>query len=221
MVFVCVDIESFERSHSQITEIGISTLDTNDLAGFAPGSGGKDWIAKIRSRHFRIKEYVHLVNKDFVIGCADKFEFGKSEFISIHEAPTVVASCFRPPFSGHVTTEVQAETKRKIVLVGHDTKTDINYLRDLGYDLGNLLSLLEVLDTSELYRALTYDSQARGLGNMLCDLELTGWHLHNAVSIMSTDYIPILACRAYTNVLCRVMMQHTHSKHLSVSPSKL
>ncbi|MCJ1417033.1 hypothetical protein MMC32_003372 [Xylographa parallela] len=187
VVFVCVDVESFERSHSQITEIGISTLDTNDLIGFAPGPGGKDWMAKIRSRHFRIKERVHLVNKDFIIGCPDRFEkaFGQSEFISIQDASAVVASCFRPPFSGPEGTNLvlssgEAEVKRKIILVGHDTKTDISYLRDLGYDVGNLSNLLEVLDTSEVFRALKCDTQAGSLGNLLCDLGLTGWNLHNA-----------------------------------------
>ncbi|MCJ1389545.1 hypothetical protein MMC18_002402 [Xylographa bjoerkii] len=187
VVFVCVDVESFERSHGQITEIGISTLDMNDLIGLAPGTGGKDWMAKIRSRHFRIKERVHLVNKDFIIGCPDRFEkvFGESEFISIHDAPAVVASCFRPPFSGPIGTTPMfqsggAEAKRKIILVGHDTKTDINYLRDLGYDPGNLSNLLEVLDTSEVYRALKCDTQAGSLGNLLYDLGLTGWNLHNA-----------------------------------------
>ncbi|MCJ1432189.1 hypothetical protein MMC27_001545 [Xylographa pallens] len=187
VVFVCVDVESYERSHGQITEIGIATLDTNDLIGFAPGPGGKDWMAKIRSRHFRIKERVHLVNKDFIIGCPDRFEkaFGESEFISIHDAPAVVASCFRPPFSGPVGANLvfssgEGEIKRKIILVGHDTKTDINYLRDLGYDPGNLSNLLEVLDTSEVFRALKCDTQAGSLGNLLCDLGLTGWNLHNA-----------------------------------------
>ena len=28
VIFICVDIESWERCHSKITEIGISTLDT-------------------------------------------------------------------------------------------------------------------------------------------------------------------------------------------------
>ena len=190
IVFICVDVESFERNHNQITEIGISTLDTNDLVGLAPGKGGTAWLPKIRARHFRIQEYVHLENKDFIQGCADRFEkvFGKSEFISIKAAPQVVASCFRPPFSSlldeNVTLTDNAE-KRKIILVGHDTKTDINYLRQLGYDIGNLSNLVEILDTSELYRAMKRDSQSCGLGSLLVDLGLTGWNLHNAVSSLA------------------------------------
>ena len=183
-----MDVESFERNHNQITEVGISTLDTYDLVGIAPGKGGKAWLPKIRARHFRIQEHAHLVNKDFIQGCADRFEkdFGKSEFVSIKEAPQVVASCFRPPFSrpaNENTTTLGKEEKRNIILVGHDTKTDINYLRQIGYDVANLSNLVETLDTTELYRALKHDSQSSGLGSLLVDLGLTGWNLHNAVSL--------------------------------------
>ena len=199
VVFICVDVEAFERNHNQITEIGVSTLDTSDLIGIPPGEKGMNWMTKIRARHFRIKEYEHLVNKDFVIGCADRFEkcFGTSEFISIKHAPQIVAACFRPPFSisespleldSVVSGLTLDETlpKQNIVLVGHDTKTDITYLRDIGYDPGNLSNLIEIFDTAELYRALVYESQPKGLGGLLYDLGLTGWNLHNAVSLKAT-----------------------------------
>ncbi|KZF24156.1 hypothetical protein L228DRAFT_90810 [Xylona heveae TC161] len=99
VVFVCVDVEAFERNHNIVTEIGVATLDTNDLIGTCPGESGRNWISKIRSRHFRVSDNSHLQNKDFVDGCADKFEFGKSEWVTLRDAPQVVASCFRPPFS--------------------------------------------------------------------------------------------------------------------------
>ena len=216
VVFVCVDVESFERDHRLITEIGISTLDTRDLSTLPPGEGGIKWMSKIRARHFRIEEYKHLVNRDFIHGCADRFEkdFGTSEFISIAEAPQIVASCFRPPFSAphaldttpsspdnpaanelapnpgnlsaplsstFVGDEENAE-KRNIVLVGHDTKTDIGCLRDMGYEVNNLPNLLESIDTTELFRVLKHEQQSSSLGSVLLDLDLTGWNLHNAVS---------------------------------------
>ena len=195
VVFISVDVESFERNHNYITEIGVSTLDTSDLVGISPGEKGTNWMKKIRARHFRIKEFKHLINKDFIIGCGDRFEtcFGTSEFISIKHAPQVIASCFRPPFSMSQSpleldsvisgsAHDEKAPKRKIILVGHDIKTDITYLRNLGYDPGNLSNLVEILDTSELYRALVYDTQPKGLGGLLLDLGLTGWNLHNAVS---------------------------------------
>jgi hypothetical protein len=81
VVFVCVDVEAYERNTRQITEIGIATLDTKDLASLNPGDGGVNWWKKIRARHFRIHEHKHLHNTEFIDGCADRFEFGygKSE----------------------------------------------------------------------------------------------------------------------------------------------
>ena len=194
VVFICVDVESYERNHNLITEIGISTLDTNDLANLAPGEGGVHWQNALRARHFRIKENNHLANKDFVAGCADRFEkaFGESEFISIKDAPQIVASCFKYPFSATLTTSEWNESntedhpKRNIVLVGHDTATDIAYLRTLGYDISNLQNLLECLDTATLFRALKYEANSRSLGSILLDLGLMGWNLHNAVSLPGT-----------------------------------
>ena len=76
IIFVCVDIEAYERNNNLITEIGVATLDTDDLAGIVPGEGGANWMKLIRARHFRINEYKHLNNTEFVNGCADRFEYG-------------------------------------------------------------------------------------------------------------------------------------------------
>jgi hypothetical protein len=53
VIFICFDVESYERDHSKITEIGICTLDTNNLNGIAPGEWAKEWYSKIRAQHFR------------------------------------------------------------------------------------------------------------------------------------------------------------------------
>lgn len=203
VVFVCVDVESYERSHNIITEIGVSTLDSRDLQGIPPGEDGKAWRGIIRARHFRIQEHAHLINTDFVSGCADRFEFndGQSEWISIKDAPRIVASCFRPPFSGtpatrltlaaeppnhtnptsHTAQAHESDSERRnIILVGHDISQDINYLQRLGYNPLNLSTLLEIIDTASLYRALTRDNNARSLGAILLDIGITGWNLHNA-----------------------------------------
>lgn len=76
VVFVCVDVEAYERDSKLITEIGIATLDTRDLKDVVPGELGKEWMTKIRARHFRIKEHSYLNNTEFVAGCADRFDFG-------------------------------------------------------------------------------------------------------------------------------------------------
>lgn len=200
VVFVCVDVEAWEKDHSVITEIGVSTLDTNDLARLPPGEGGKNWMTAIRPRHFRISEYKHLMNQDFVAGCPDRFEkeFGSSSFISIKEAPQIIASCFREPFSAsykmkthenivsdsllEALNQPDPQAKRNIILVGHDIRSDIDYLKQIGYDVSNLPNLLEAIDTADMFKALKHEQQSRSLGGVLLELEMVGWNLHNAVS---------------------------------------
>lgn len=80
-IFIAIDVEAWEREPKPITEVGVATLDTRDLEDVAPGTHGEGWQGAIRARHFRIVEYRHLVNKDFVDGCPEHFEFGKSEMI--------------------------------------------------------------------------------------------------------------------------------------------
>ncbi|KAL9624213.1 MAG: hypothetical protein Q9160_001460 [Pyrenula sp. 1 TL-2023] len=98
-VIVCVDIESNERNHTQITEIGVSTIDTRDIRRVVPGKGAENWIRNIRSRHFRITENAHITNTAFCAGAPDKFQFGTSEFVNLEHAAEAVDSCFRYPFS--------------------------------------------------------------------------------------------------------------------------
>lgn len=191
VIFISIDVEAYERSRRTITEIGISTLDTADLLGLTPGKGGVEWTRKIRSRHFRIKESAHLENHEFVTGCADRFEkrFGTSEWISIKDAAQVVASCFKYPFSALVhqgnSTKIkqgEAAAKRNIVLVGHDVRADIDYLRSIGYNVANVDKLLEAIDTADLYRAISHEKQSRNLGSIISELGSTPWNIHNAVS---------------------------------------
>ena len=198
-IFVCVDVEAWEKDHNTITEIGISTLDSDDLVDLPPGEDGKAWMTAIRPRHFRISEYQHLVNSDFVSGCADRFEkdFGISEFISIKDAPQVIASCFKPPYSAafqmpshkgpgdcaaRSSIVNQDGSKRNIILVGHDIKSDINYMRNVGYDVSNRSNVLEAIDTADMFKALKQEGQSGSLGRVLLELEMVGWNLHNAVS---------------------------------------
>lgn len=278
-VIIAVDIESYERAHNLITEIGVSTLDTLDLVDVPPGPGGKAWYPQIRSRHFRIKGREHLVNKDFCIGYPDAFQFGKSEFVDLAEAAAKVDGCFEWPFSvqskhksldnnwmtdpafsatqtstgqetsddwggvrigaGNVEQDKAnkaavssvlngigdeaavnravdlAETKqpdpetlqrgpkdRNILLVGHDVRSDLEYLRNLGskifapsrstYPIAAmdimatgevpakiLASFVEALDTAPLYRVLKKETQNRSLGSIVTDLGLPCYFPHN------------------------------------------
>ena len=98
-IIVSIDIESYERQHDIITEVGISTLDTLDLVGIPPGEGGEEWMKQIRSRHFRVKGREHYVNRDFCIGDGNAFQFGESEWVDLDVIGNRIDSCFEWPFS--------------------------------------------------------------------------------------------------------------------------
>ena len=169
----------------------------SDLQNTSPGEGGLQWLSKIRARHFLIREHSHLVNKDFVSGCPDRFEFGTSEKISLKEAVNVIASCFRHPFSEPRESRLvddlnhpslldgtHSSEKRNIILLGHDTKTDIQYMKSIGFDAPALSCVVEILDTSELHRAMLHEDQASSLGTILAELGFAAWNLHNAVGLV-------------------------------------
>ncbi len=98
-VIISIDVESYERNHDLITEIGVSTLDTLDLVDIPPGLHGRNWAVQIRSRHFRIRGRENLVNRDFCVGNPNSFYFGTSEFVELSDAPNKVDKCFEWPFS--------------------------------------------------------------------------------------------------------------------------
>lgn len=76
VVFVCIDVEAFEFSPNQITEIGVATLDTKDIVGVSPGKNGSNWWKVIRAQHFIVREFRHLENKVHCQGNRDGFVFG-------------------------------------------------------------------------------------------------------------------------------------------------
>lgn len=181
VIFISVDIEAWERDSRIITELGFATLDTRDILSVPPGERGVNWRNYIRPLHFRIEEHRFYTNGDFVAGCGDRFEFGKSEFISIKDVSRVISDCFRYPFSGSGKEDVTSEElQRKIVLVGHDIKSDIKFLKSIDFDVYDLQNLHEIVDSALMFRVLKREMNTRSLGSILADVGIIGWNLHNA-----------------------------------------
>ncbi|POS85532.1 hypothetical protein EPUL_002624 [Erysiphe pulchra] len=182
VIFVCVDVEAYERDSRIITEVGFATLDTKDLLLLPPGDRGVNWRSLIKPRHFRISEHKFYNNSEYVAGCADRFEFGTSEFISIKDASTIISDCFRNPApkTGDADADNKEQANRKVVFVGHDIVSDIKFLRTVGYDVYTLPTLFDMVDTALMYRALRREMNTRSLGVILTDMGITGWNLHNA-----------------------------------------
>lgn len=176
-IFISIDIESNERCHLQVTEIGISVLDTRDLNGIPPGKNASNWTSRIRSRHLRVREYAHVVNHDFVAGCPDRFEFGESEWASREEMPSLIQDYIMQLAS-------RGDEERNLVFVGHSLSADIKYLQEMKVlvfkELNDMPVFMDTIDTAEIYRVSRQETNPRSLGGVLAELGVTAWYLHNA-----------------------------------------
>ncbi|RGP75616.1 qde-2-interacting protein [Fusarium sporotrichioides] len=170
IVFICVDVEAIERKPNPVSEVGISILDTRDIKGVHPKDVGRGWWPMIKTHHLRVHEYAGLRNYQFVKGCPDSFDFGKSIFPQKAELQETIMGIFQP----YLVSE------REIIVVGHDVRQDITYFNQIGIDLRALAGLTEPVDTQHLHQAWCSSTNGRGLVTVLNDLNIPNKHLHNA-----------------------------------------
>ncbi|CAD0099763.1 unnamed protein product, partial [Aureobasidium mustum] len=146
-VFVCIDLEAFEFAQNKITEVGISVLDSRHLAGIDPGPDGNEWLSKINTRHILVKEHKHLVNKRFVHGCPDKFNFGTSEVVSLKHIHKTLTQIFNNPSSSSLLASDSGS--RNLILVGHGLSNDTAYLSKLNFAPHAKGNIIRDVDTTK------------------------------------------------------------------------
>ncbi|KAI0143541.1 hypothetical protein GGR57DRAFT_518358 [Xylariaceae sp. FL1272] len=170
--FVCVDVEAYERNNDIITEFGFAILDTEDVEDVAPGERGEDWFPMIEAHHIRISEYSYMTNSEYVKGCPESFNFGKSAMVSIKNINGVI---------GQLLGDLQPKDNRPVVLVGHDLPQDIKYLGKVGYDLhGESCLVIDEIDTKSMSQRLQRYPNGRSLDTVCGELEIPGYNYHNA-----------------------------------------
>ncbi|ORX99583.1 hypothetical protein K493DRAFT_313167 [Basidiobolus meristosporus CBS 931.73] len=148
-IFFAIDIESYEANHTFITEVGWTIY--NPVKGL------------FVDKHYIVKENYHLRNGKYVADNKDRFAFGKSVCTSLL----------------NTVSQLQAdwEMSSPPILVGHDVKNDLQYLRNMGAKLSDPI---ETFDTSSLYMALTKVEQKRKLSSILSEFGIEHKYLHNA-----------------------------------------
>jgi len=174
-VFVCVDLEAFEFSQEKITEVGVSILDSRHVLGTDPAPDGSHWLSKINTRHMIIKEHKHLVNKRFVHGCPDKFNFGASELVSLKDIRNTLIELFNNPTSESLRASDNGS--RKLILVGHGLSNDTAYLNKLKFAPHAKGNILQDVDTQ---RFVGTKKTTVGLSKLMAGLGVEPENLHNA-----------------------------------------
>ncbi|KAK1826246.1 hypothetical protein QBC39DRAFT_27157 [Podospora conica] len=177
VLFVGIDVEAWEHNQTIITEIGLAILDANKLVGVAPGPMGKNWFPLIEARHIRVRENAWAVNKTHIRGCPEDFEFGQSEFVPYKEVPRLLKSIID---EATVTGADGVKRAQEVVLVFHESPSDIKYLETVGYDVYKNPNLLEIVDTKHMKQSALRSDQATKLEYILSQLGLPYGNLHNA-----------------------------------------
>jgi hypothetical protein len=174
-VFVCIDLEAYEFAQDKITEVGVSILDSRHVIGTDPGSDGTEWLSKITTRHLIIQEHKRLVNKRFVHGCPDKFNFGKSEIVPLNRVHATLTHLFDNPSPGSVLASDRGP--RKLILVGHGLSNDTAYLNKLKFAPHAKGNIIQDIDTQKFAGT---KKQTVSLSRLMAGLGIDPENLHNA-----------------------------------------
>ncbi|KHN99598.1 QDE-2-interacting protein [Metarhizium album ARSEF 1941] len=170
VTFICVDMEAIEVAPNPVSEIGIAVLNSEHLKGVDAGPSGQNWWHFIDAHHIRVKEYAGLVNYRFIQGCPNNFDFGTSVF-SLQAA---LIETLNATFAKY------ANGSHDVFLVGHDIKSDLGYLSNIGFPISQLPGLVGNIDTQAIYRAWKDGTKSCSLGSVLADLDVRYKNLHNA-----------------------------------------
>lgn len=172
-VIVVVDVETNEISRElQIAEWGQYVLDTKDIRNIQVGDEGAELLAYAEARHYRVKEYGHLVNYRWCTGCPDKFLLGKSEWVSKIELLAMLHD--------RLSAAVDADGNPRLVLfVAHDKHLEEKALKQLlGDDYSEHSKRFIILDTQKMAASMGFGRQI-GLPGLLQILSIDSTDLHN------------------------------------------
>jgi hypothetical protein len=126
-VIVAIDCEWWEHDKTKITELGVSIIDSSFVHNH---NTSYLWpvLDTMITQHVRIKEKAHFVNNDFCEGHPNKFEFGKTSFVTMQEGQAMLDYSFK-----------RCDKNNKLrpdIFVGHAVDNDIEVIKErFGFDI--------------------------------------------------------------------------------------
>ncbi|KAL1799514.1 hypothetical protein ACET3X_003551 [Alternaria dauci] len=173
-VIVALDAEWYEHDDTFITELGASILDPRSLPQ-PLSSSAWDVLSSMENHHVRIKPHAHLINKDLCKGYPEAFQFGRTTFVGINEAKTMLKNIF--------TRRDELGNLRPVIFVGHAVDNDNEMIKSrFGLDLEELGTIVATVDTQVLAveHGLIGPSRKMRLSNLLARYDIEEPYLHNA-----------------------------------------
>ncbi|KAJ3181450.1 hypothetical protein HDU87_001058 [Geranomyces variabilis] len=150
-IFIALDIEAWEQDQDNLIEVGWTMWDPRKPASSA-----------IVAKHFIIKENLKYRNSIWVPDHRLDYLHGESRTCSLDDT------------LAHLMVDMK---NRRIALVGHDLKSDLEYLKTWSYDLEKYCDTMH--DTRDLYLVVSGNDKA-SLQTMCTDLGISTRFMHNA-----------------------------------------
>ena len=176
-VLICIDCEAYEFNQDKVTEIGVAVLDTKNIKS-KPTS---EFMSELKYTHYRIRDHSRLLNRRFVKGCEENFNFGETAWINLADAGTVLSRIFSDPTQLHQAADLEVvmeDAKRNIILVGHGLSSDKGYMDRLGFNPMTSINVIRSFDT-QVVAGGTKKVQI-ALWRLLSYLDIQAVNLHNA-----------------------------------------
>lgn len=170
---MCIDVEAWEKNIRKVTEVGVAIYDPKDLL--------YSIFPVIKQYHIIIKEHEKMVNGRFCPDNKRKFMGGTSYKMSMSECRSFMNDLILKYWGRSDVPDA--------VLVGHNVRADINWLRSVGVRIPDPLA---IVDTSKLH-SLSFTSGG-SLRSILRLLQIPHGYLHNAAN---DAYYTLLAAFAY------------------------
>ena len=196
-LIVGLDAEWWEFDKKKVTELGISIIDPMKTTN-RDGIWGV--LDKMETFHVRIMENAHMINSRRLPGHPEKFQFGKTMFVTMSEARRLLIDMF-----------VQANSigfARPVIFVGHAVENDIEMMKEqFNIDLDGLATVAATIDTQILPRevGIVHSDVKIGLGALLDYFKVNEPFLHNAGNdIACTMIAAFLTARMRTRSLSLV-----------------
>lgn len=159
-----MDIEATEDKHPRITEIAISTCSVDE-----PCRDLTSFMANIKIKHFRIKEWLDYMHHNANYNQADAYS-GGSEIIDASE----IAAALQKEID-------QYPEPKEVILVGHAIQNEKRFLHHENITAFDAL-LERSIDTQQCFMAYKSEIEVTNLGRVASELGVHSGALHNAAN---------------------------------------
>ncbi|EEQ46834.1 hypothetical protein MEM_04980 [Candida albicans L26] len=171
---IAMDCESYERNHSQVTEIGVAIMTYR-----------KSTVPQIKTIHVVVKEHFKKRNTLYVPDKKDQF-MGGSSFVMTENKTRI----FLQKLLDKYVDEMDG------VFVGHQVSSELKYFKSIGV---NCKADVHTIDTMKLMQLSK--SGGNSLWATLRELEIPYGHLHNAGN---DAYFTLLAALSLCDPIVRI-----------------